>query len=156
MDPFADKLLVATLFATLTWIELIPREFQIFHFLIQQLFSFLVLLTALIVTRDVILVSAGLIIRYKSLPEPRTVGKFFDVTMATADLSPTFLSKLNTTLQLILVGTTLAAPVFDFVGHPYMTYFFYATGTTTVLSGLSYLVTRGTYKFVRGSKKERT
>lgn len=114
---------------------------------------FLVLLTALIVTRDVILVSAGLIIRYKSLPEPRTVGKFFDVTMATADLSPTFLSKMNTTLQLILVGTSLAAPVFDFVGHPYMSHFCYLTGSTTVLSGLSYIVTRDTYKYIRRSKR---
>ncbi|CAG4931962.1 unnamed protein product [Parnassius apollo] len=53
LDPMADKVLVATLFICLTWQELIPLS-----------------LTLLIVARDVALVAAGFVIRYKSLPPP--------------------------------------------------------------------------------------
>lgn len=53
MDPAADKVLVATLFLSLTYADLIP-----------------VVLTGIIVARDVILVTSGFVIRYKSLPPP--------------------------------------------------------------------------------------
>lgn len=44
--------------------------------------------------------------------------RYFDATHATAQLAPTFISKVNTAVQLLLVGSTLAAPVFDYVNHP--------------------------------------
>lgn len=53
LDPMADKVLIATLFITLTWQELIPLG-----------------LTLLIVARDAALVGAGFVIRYRSLPPP--------------------------------------------------------------------------------------
>lgn len=40
------------------------------------------------------------------------------MTHATAQLSPTSISKWNTGMQLVLVATTLAAPVFGYVDHP--------------------------------------
>jgi len=47
----------------------------------------------------------------------RTLSRYFDVTHATAQLSPTAISKWNTGMQLLLVATTLAAPVFSFEDH---------------------------------------
>lgn len=48
----------------------------------------------------------------------RTLSRYFDVTHATAQLAPTFISKINTAVQLTLAATTLAAPVFNYVDHP--------------------------------------
>ncbi|PNF36490.1 putative cardiolipin synthase (CMP-forming) [Cryptotermes secundus] len=101
LDPMADKVLIATLFGALTFMDLIP-----------------VYLTGAIITRDLLLVAAAFCVRYKSLPPPRTLSRYFDVTHATAQLSPTAISKWNTGMQLVLVATTLAAPVFGYVDHP--------------------------------------
>lgn len=53
LDPMADKVLIATLFISLTWQNLIPLP-----------------LTLLIVGRDVALVISAFVIRYMSLPPP--------------------------------------------------------------------------------------
>lgn len=58
LDPLADKVLVATLFVSLTWQNLIPLP-----------------LTLLIVGRDLALVIAGFVIRYMSLPPPVSIDK---------------------------------------------------------------------------------
>ncbi|KAG6461689.1 hypothetical protein O3G_MSEX012796 [Manduca sexta] len=57
LDPMADKVLIATLFITLTWQNLIPLA-----------------LTLLIVGRDAALVIAGFVIRYMSLPPPVSIA----------------------------------------------------------------------------------
>jgi hypothetical protein len=61
----------------------------------------------------------------------RTLSRYFDVTHATAQLSPTAISKWNTGMQLLLVATTLAAPVFSYVDHPALHAMWYVV---TVLS----------------------
>ncbi|XP_045537840.1 probable cardiolipin synthase (CMP-forming) [Papilio machaon] len=132
LDPMADKVLVATLFVCLTWQDLIPLP-----------------LTLLIIARDVALVAAGFVIRYKSLPPPRTLSRYFDVTHATAQLAPTFISKVNTAIQLLLVGTTLASPVFDYVHHPALQVLCGVTAASTVVSALSYLISKDTYKILK-------
>lgn len=132
LDPMADKLLVATLFMSLTVTGLIPIP-----------------LTALIIARDSCLVVAGFFIRYHSLPPPRTFSRYFDVTLATVKLSPTLLSKVNTALQLSLAAVTLASPVFHYVDHPYIHSLWYIVASTTVLSGINYIFTKDTYKFIR-------
>lgn len=53
LDPVADKLLVGTLFLSLAWVGLVPIP-----------------LTCLVITRDIVLISAASYIRYKSLPSP--------------------------------------------------------------------------------------
>lgn len=118
LDPMADKILISTLFLTLTYDELIPFA-----------------LTAMIITRDVILVVAGFIIRYKSLPPPRTLARYFDASHATAQLAPTFISKANTVIQLLLVGSTLGAPVFHYIDHPILQSLWFITGATTIAAG---------------------
>lgn len=132
LDPMADKVLIATLFISLTWQNLIPLP-----------------LTMLIVARDVALVIAGFVIRYMSLPPPRTLSRYFDVTHATAQLEPTLISKVNTFIQLVLVGTALASPVFGFVDHPAMTALCGVTAASTVASAASYIISKNTYKFLK-------
>ncbi|KAG5868155.1 hypothetical protein JTB14_017348 [Gonioctena quinquepunctata] len=134
LDPMADKVLIGTLFLTLTYANLIP-----------------VLLTGMIIARDVVLVSAGFVIRYRSLPPPRTLSRYFDVSHATAQLAPTFISKVNTAVQLLLVGSTLAAPVFHYVGHPLLEGLWYVTGTTTIAAALSYVLSKDTYRMLKKS-----
>ncbi|XP_050667966.1 probable cardiolipin synthase (CMP-forming) [Leptidea sinapis] len=132
LDPMADKVLIATLFICLTYQNLIPLS-----------------LTLLIVGRDAVLVSAGFIIRYISLPPPRTLSRYFDVTHATAQLAPTFISKVNTAVQLLLVGTTLASPVFGYVDHPALQVLFGVTAVSTIISAVSYLISKDTYKVLK-------
>ncbi|XP_053613842.1 probable cardiolipin synthase (CMP-forming) isoform X2 [Plodia interpunctella] len=134
LDPLADKVLIATLFVSLTWQNLIPLN-----------------LTLLIVGRDVALVASAFVIRYMSLPPPRTLSRYFDVTHATAQLAPTFISKVNTAIQLLLVGTTLASPVFGYADHPALHALCAVTAVSTVVSAVSYLVSKDTYKFLKKS-----
>ncbi|XP_042898005.1 probable cardiolipin synthase (CMP-forming) [Parasteatoda tepidariorum] len=122
LDPAADKLLISTLFVTLTINGLIP-----------------VPLTSLIIIRDAVLFGAGFYIRYVSLPPPKTLTRYFDMSFVTARLSPTNISKINTGIQLALVAASLAAPVFSFVDHFYLHVLWYITGTTTILSAASYV-----------------
>lgn len=136
LDPVADKLLVGTLFLSLAWVGLVP-----------------VPLTCLVVARDVALVSAASYIRYKSLPPPKTLARYFDPTHATAQLAPTYISKLNTGIQLSFVAGTLAAPVFHFVNHPVLEALCYVTAVTTLAGGVSYLISKNTYKFLRRTSK---
>lgn len=137
LDPVADKLLVGTLFFSLAWVGLIP-----------------VPLTCLVITRDVALVSAASYIRYRSLPPPKTLARYFDPTHATVQLAPTFISKLNTGVQLSFVAGTLAAPIFHFVNHPILEGLCYITAITTLAGGISYLISKNTYKLL--SKKTST
>ena len=60
LDPLADKILVTTMYLSLTTASLIPAP-----------------LTALIISRDVLLVYAGLYIRYMSVKPP--VRFFFNL-----------------------------------------------------------------------------
>ncbi|KAL2724709.1 putative cardiolipin synthase (CMP-forming) [Vespula maculifrons] len=135
LDPVADKLLVGTLFLSLAWVGLIP-----------------VPLTCLVVARDIALVVAASYIRYRSLPAPKTLARYFDPTHATVQLAPTIASKLNTAVQLSFAAGTVAAPVFHFVNHPVLQCLCYITAISTLAGGISYLTSRNTYKFLRKKK----
>ncbi|KAF7418625.1 hypothetical protein HZH68_001278 [Vespula germanica] len=115
LDPVADKLLVGTLFLSLAWVGLIP-----------------VPLTCLVVARDIALVVAASYIRYRSLPAPKTLARYFDPTHATVQLAPTIASKLNTAVQLSFAAGTVAAPVFHFVNHPVLQCLCYITAISTL------------------------
>ncbi|KAL6254884.1 hypothetical protein P5V15_014226 [Pogonomyrmex californicus] len=136
LDPVADKLLIGTLFLSLAWVGLIP-----------------VPLTCLVITRDVVLVTAASYIRYRSLPPPKTLARYFDPTYATVQLAPTLISKLNTGMQLFLVAGTLAAPVYHFIDHPILQYLCYITAFTTIAGGVSYLLSKDTYKLLKKKRK---
>ncbi|XP_062912277.1 cardiolipin synthase (CMP-forming) isoform X2 [Mobula hypostoma] len=123
LDPLADKILISILYISLTCAELIPAP-----------------LTVMVLLRDVILVAAGFYIRYRTVPTPRTLSKYFNPCYATAQLKPTFISKVNTAVQLVLVAASLAAPVFQFVDSMFLHTLWYVTALTTVASGCSYYI----------------
>ena len=53
LDPLSDKILMTTMYLTLTYVELIPTA-----------------LTALVVSRDLLLIYAGLYVRYMGVTPP--------------------------------------------------------------------------------------
>ena len=121
LDPLSDKILVCTVFLSLTYANLIPAS-----------------LTGLIVSRDLFLVYAGLYIRYMSVVPPFSLKKYFDPTLPTAKIQPTTISKVNTALQFLLIAVSIGAPLVELQNHPYLHYLWAATGTTTFLSAVSY------------------
>ncbi|XP_063297566.1 cardiolipin synthase (CMP-forming) [Pelobates fuscus] len=121
LDPLADKILISVLYVCLTYASLIP-----------------VPLTVMIILRDIALIAAVFYVRFKTLPPPRTVSRYFNPCYATARLEPTFISKMNTAVQLILVAASLAAPVFNFVDSVYLQALWCITAFTTAASAYSY------------------
>ncbi|KAK3869083.1 hypothetical protein Pcinc_025585 [Petrolisthes cinctipes] len=138
LDPLADKVLVAVLFLSLTYVGLIPLP-----------------LTGLIIYRDVLIIGGASFVRYKSLPPPCTISRYFDATHATARLAPTAISKINTAVQLGLITASLAAPVFSCTDHIFIKTLWWLTAATTLCSGFSYIFSRDTYKFLSTMEKHR-
>lgn len=108
-----------------------------------------VYLATLILGRDASLALAAIYYRYASLPVPKTFLRYWDFSLPSAEVHPTTVSKYNTFLQLILIGSTLALPVVAAGGaqplhlsteqlHVAMQYFQYVVAATTAWSGLSY------------------
>ena len=50
---------------------------------------------------------SALYYRYISLPEPKTFARYWDFSLPSAEVRPTFISKVNTFLQLGLLGGTM-------------------------------------------------
>ncbi|KAM4729327.1 cardiolipin synthase (CMP-forming) [Anableps anableps] len=121
LDPLADKILISVLYVSLTYAELIPAP-----------------LTALVIFRDIGLIAAVFWVRYKTVPPPVTLSKFFNPCYTTAQLKPTFFSKVNTAIQLFLVAASLAAPVFHYTDSVLLQCLWYITAVTTAASGYSY------------------
>lgn len=121
LDPLADKILISILYVSLTYAQLIP-----------------VLLTALVIARDIGLIAAVFWVRYKTVPSPVTLSKFFNPCYTTAQLKPTLFSKVNTAIQLLLVAASLAAPVFQYTDSVFLQCLWYITAVTTTASGYSY------------------
>ena len=46
------------------------------------------------------------------------MSKYMDFSIPTAQVNPTTISKINTTVQMGLVVVALCAPIFDFQTHP--------------------------------------
>ena len=88
----------------------------------------------LILGRDSGLLLSGLYIRYKSLPKPRLLAQLFDPSVATAEVKPTMISKVNTVLQLGLLSGTLLAPNVGLILNVLQ----WTVAFTTAWSGLAY------------------
>ncbi|KAI9183329.1 hypothetical protein H9P43_004246 [Blastocladiella emersonii ATCC 22665] len=138
LDPMADKALMTTLTVSLGWAGLIPLP-----------------LAALIIGRDAGLVVASFFIRYKSLPPPKTISRFWDFSLPSAEVRPTLISKANTALQLLYVGAALSAPAlagavpavaaaWAVAELPLQA----AVATTTVWSGLSYVYSKDAVRYL--------
>ncbi|CAM9785012.1 unnamed protein product [Lampetra planeri] len=137
LDPLADKILISVLYISLTCAHLIP-----------------VPLTALIISRDIALIGAVFYVRYRTVPPPCTLARYFNPRFATAQLKPTLISKVNTAVQLFLVAASLAAPVLHQMDSPLLVALWYVTALTTVGSGYSYYrYGRQTVRVLNGTKR---
>lgn len=92
----------------------------------------------------------------------------------TAKLKPTFISKVNTAVQLATITASLAAPVygvlgitckslglsvcgkivlsFPFSAHPTLVGMWYFTGFTTAAAATSYILSKDTYQLIKNGK----
>jgi len=106
-------------------------------------------LTALVIGRDIILMGAAVWVRHQSLEPPRTFARYFDITSPSAQIAPTLISKVNTGVQLSLIGATLLSTVFPAIDHSHLVFIWYCTGGSTILSALSYVFAKDTYKIIK-------
>jgi len=65
----------------------------------------------IILGRDVGLALSAIYYRWISLPPPKTMARYWDFSLPSAEVKPTEISKINTALQLLLVGSAIALPV---------------------------------------------
>ncbi|KAI2787348.1 putative cardiolipin synthase (CMP-forming) [Penicillium oxalicum] len=137
IDPMADKLLMTIGVACLAVNGSLP-----------------VWLAVIILGRDVGLALSAIYYRWISLPPPKTMARYWDFSLPSAEVKPTEISKINTALQLVLVGSAIALPVVpEAVINAWhlsetMTGFQYLVAATTVWSGLSYVFSNNAVKIL--------
>ena len=140
IDPMADKLLMTIAVVSLAIQHTIPLW-----------------LAVIIIGRDIGLAISAIYFRYISLPPPKTMARYWDFSLPSAEVHPTEISKVNTFLQLMLIGSAMALPVLRenvpavveawnlggvVEGWSYM------VGATTVWSGLSYIGNKDAVKIL--------
>ncbi|KAI1628799.1 phosphatidyl synthase [Exophiala viscosa] len=141
IDPMADKALMTIAVVTLTINGTLP-----------------IWLAVIILGRDVALAISAIYFRWISLPPPKTMARYWDFSLPSAEVHPTEISKINTFLQLLLIGNAMLLPVLpEALVHAYnLTGVFegwsYLVACTTVWSGLSYIGNREAVKIL--SSKE--
>ena len=99
-------------------------------------------LAVLILGRDVLLSLTAFYYRYISLPAPRTFARYWDFSLPSAEVKPTTISKINTFLQLGLIGASMSGLAVGGLGETNQALLevsWWIVGGTTVWSGLSYL-----------------
>ena len=108
-------------------------------------------LAALILGRDVGLAGWAIWWRWISLPPPKTMGRYWDFSLPSAEVRPTNVSKANTALQLALVGWCMARPLVE-GGEGLEMAFEGLKGVvagTTVWSGASYVFSKDAVKVLK-------
>ncbi|VEU24074.1 DEKNAAC105208 [Brettanomyces naardenensis] len=143
IDPIADKALMIICTVCLTMTSEVPLY-----------------LATLILGRDVMLGIAGVVVRYVTLPAPKTLLRYFDFSIVTVEVHPAMISKINTALQMVYLGTMMIKPLaLIYLGHSFgsdavdsflsfITYFEWTVAATTIWSGLTYLIGRKAVKFL--------
>ena len=128
IDPMADKLLMAICVLSLGYVGTFPWW-----------------LVVIIFGRDFGLAISAIWWRYISLPPPKTFMRYWDFSLPSAEVHPTEISKINTLLQLLLVGNAMVLPVLPEVVVAGANLWGVMEGWegmvagTTVWSGLSYI-----------------
>ncbi|KAL9610953.1 MAG: hypothetical protein Q9167_004363 [Letrouitia subvulpina] len=95
--------------------------------------------------------------RYISLPQPKTLARYWDFSLPSAEVRPTGISKINTALQLGLMGWTLSTlAVSGDVGwwgpEGALSLMWYLVGGTTIWSGASYVYTKDAVRILTERK----
>lgn len=136
-DPAADKILMATMVIALGTAGQLPLP-----------------LMGIILGRDVFLVARAFYVRYRSLPPPRTWARYWDMTLPSVQVIPSWVSKINTLLQLLLVGVLTIYPVIpdEYKEHPHTAYALRGlmgiVAATTIWSGVDYAVSRRAVRYL--------
>ncbi|KAJ5660831.1 cardiolipin synthase (CMP-forming) [Penicillium longicatenatum] len=144
IDPMADKLLMTIGVACLAVNGSLP-----------------IWLAVIILGRDIGLAISAIYYRWISLPAPKTMARYWDFSLPSAEVKPTEISKINTALQLVLVGTAIGLPVvpeaFISAWHlqEAMTGFQYLVAGTTIWSGLSYVLSNNAVKILTNEEIQR-
>ncbi|RPB03254.1 cardiolipin synthase-like protein, partial [Choiromyces venosus 120613-1] len=135
IDPMADKTLMTILTVTLAVKGLLP-----------------VWLAGIILGRDIGLAISAIYFRWISLPPPKTMARYWDFSLPSAEVHPTTISKLNTALQLGLIGACMAHPFMVTMGPDWdlaLQAMQYTVATTTIWSGLSYVYSKDAVKILK-------
>ncbi|KAI8330449.1 CDP-alcohol phosphatidyltransferase-domain-containing protein [Chlamydoabsidia padenii] len=135
IDPAADKTLMTIMTITLGLEGVIPLP-----------------LAGVILGRDIGLVLAAFYYRYISLPAPKTFVRYWDFSIPSAEVRPTTISKVNTALQLLLMGSSLTAMSMGVPSAEIMTSMHWLVGTTTVWSGASYIYSKDAVRILNQEK----
>ncbi|CCH44584.1 putative cardiolipin synthetase [Wickerhamomyces ciferrii] len=144
IDPMADKFLMVICTACLAQASQIPLY-----------------LAVVILGRDALLAISAFYYRYISLPAPKTIIRYFDFSIPSAEVHPTTISKYNTGFQMLYIGAAVVKPVLLTVIEPTsidlleqcFTGFGYFVCSTTILSGLSYVFSNNAVKILNQTKK---
>ncbi|KAG6877426.1 hypothetical protein C0993_007594 [Termitomyces sp. T159_Od127] len=131
LDPAADKILMTTLTVTLAMQGQLPMP-----------------LAVIILGRDLLLSLSAFYIRYTSLPEPKSFARYWDFSLPSAEIRPTGISKINTALQLALMGVTTVHPLLPFELGLSLAGLQWTVATTTIWSGLSYVFSKDAVRLV--------
>ncbi|KAG8806891.1 hypothetical protein FRC17_004748 [Serendipita sp. 399] len=99
-------------------------------------------LAVIILGRDVLLSISAFYYRWISLPPPKTFVRYWDFSIPSAEVKPTQISKYNTFLQLLLMGTTTISPILPFETGLILQSLQWVVGGTTIWSGLSYVFSK--------------
>ncbi|KAL2271709.1 hypothetical protein VTJ83DRAFT_1080 [Remersonia thermophila] len=138
IDPMADKTLMTVLTVALAMKGALP-----------------VWLAVIILGRDVALAISALYYRWISLPPPKTFARYWDFSLPSAEVRPTMISKVNTALQLGLMGMTTLAPVVPGLEMGVaLGIMQYVVATTTIWSGASYVYSRDAVRILPPPKEE--
>lgn len=140
MDPMADKLLMTVSTISLSYMSIMPLY-----------------LAGLIIGRDVMLSFMGIYYRYITLPPPKTITRYLDFSIPTVSVHPNLLSKVNTGLQMVYIGSLVLQPAIealmydDWIGnfHLALQGFEILVATTTFLSGCTYVFSKNAIKFIK-------
>ena len=156
IDPMADKALMTVVTVALAMKGALPSECKPWSYdespteqrlstvLLLQLITVFpsVPLAVLILGRDILLGLSALYYRYISLPPPRTFARYWDFSLPSAEVRPTSISKINTFLQLGLIGATmsgLAMGGLEETAQTALELSWWVVAATTVWSGGSYV-----------------
>ncbi|CDR37901.1 CYFA0S01e18932g1_1 [Cyberlindnera fabianii] len=144
IDPMADKFLMVICTACLAQSGGMPLY-----------------LAAIILGRDIMLGISAIYYRYISLPPPKTLLRYWDFSIPSAQVYPTTISKYNTGFQMLYIAAAVVKPVLltvidsSFISTVDTAFdlFGYLVATTTILSGLGYLFSKDAVKILTPTKK---
>lgn len=141
LDPAADKFLMTVCTGALAWQCAMPWY-----------------AAGAILGRDVLLSLLAFQMRYTSLPPPKTLHRFLDMSITTHTVHPNMLGKVNTALQMVYIGGLVLAPGLEQVAgthdllHDIFHWFGLLVTATTITSGLSYVTGKNAAKLISNLK----